>query len=303
TPGVRYDRTRLRPHVDALAEQALSDIGREASAQTYSRFSPKLGAQWKFSETLATYGQLAAGFRAPNYEEVNGAFRNTAQRYATSPNAGLKPETSVGLELGLRASTATARGQIAIYDNRYRDFIENKRLDCPSDPNCVTLGGIGYTTYMALNLARVRIYGAELRGSWDFAPGWRADGGIAYAHGTDEERRQPLNSVEPMRLTLGVARDAGSWGAEARLRAAARKSRIDDSAGVYYRTPGYAVADLATWFKASRDTRITVGVNNLFDKKYWQWSDIRQADATDPLGVDFYSQPGRSFRVAFQADF
>jgi hemoglobin/transferrin/lactoferrin receptor protein len=33
------------------------------------------------------------------------------------------------------------------------------------------------------------------------------------------------------------------------------------------------------------------------------WSDIRQADAYAPLGVDFYTQPGRHLNVAVQMDF
>ncbi|MFC5300744.1 TonB-dependent hemoglobin/transferrin/lactoferrin family receptor [Azospira restricta] len=304
TPGIRYDRTTLKPQVDALSQGVLTAINRSVAEQSYSRFSPKLAAQWKVDEALSTYGQIAAGFRAPNYNEVNGAFRNTAQLYATIPNGELKPETSVGVELGLRAKGATARGQVAVFHNKYKDFIETVRLACPSDPACIA----GFTTYQSRNLSKVRIYGAEARGSWDFMPGWRVDGALAYAHGDNQEDDQPLNSIEPMRLSLGLVRDAGSWGAEARLRAAKRKTRIDDSDGtasdpVYYRTPGYGVTDLAAWIKPSRDTRLTVGVNNLFDKKYWLWSDIRQADARNPAAVDFYSQPGRSFRVAFQADF
>ncbi len=303
TPGIRYDHTRLKPEVDALAQGVLTAINRSVSEQSYSRFSPKLAAQWKFSERLSTYGQIAAGFRAPNYNEVNGAFRNSAQRYATTPNGELKPETSVGVEFGLRARAATARAQIAVFHNKYKDFIENVRLACPADPACVTIGGINYITYQSRNLSKVRIYGAEARGSWDFQPGWRVDGALAYAHGDNQEDGEPLNSIEPLRASLGLVRDAGSWGAEARLRAASRKDRIDDSGGRYYRTPGYGVTDLAAWIKPSRDTRVTVGVNNLFDKKYWLWSDIRQADSINPVAVDFYSQPGRTFRIAFQADF
>ncbi|MBK9445645.1 MAG: TonB-dependent hemoglobin/transferrin/lactoferrin family receptor [Betaproteobacteria bacterium] len=304
TPGVRYDYTKLKPEVDALSQQVLTLLNRSVSEQTYSRFSPKLGGQWKFTETLATYGQIAAGFRAPNYNEVNGSFRNTAQLYGSVPNGELKPETSVGLELGLRAKSATASGQIAVYNNHYKEFIENVRLSCPSDPACIP----GFTTYQSRNLSEVRIYGAEVRGAWNFKPGWRVDGAVAYAHGDNKENHQPLNSIEPLRLSMGIARDAGSWGAEARLRAATRKSRIDDSAGsatdpAYYRTPGYGVTDLTAWVKPSRDTRVTFGVNNVFDKKYWLWSDIRQADALSPEGVDFYSQAGRTFRVALQADF
>jgi hemoglobin/transferrin/lactoferrin receptor protein len=49
--------------------------------------------------------------------------------------------------------------------------------------------------------------------------------------------------------------------------------------------------------------RVIAALNNLLDKKYWLWSDIRQADARNPAGVDFYSQPGRSLSLALQADF
>lgn len=303
TPGIRYDRTRLKPEVDALAQQVLDGIGREAVEQTHNHVSPKLGAQWQFSERLSAFGQIASGFRAPNYEEVNGAFRNATQRYAFSPNPDLKPETSVGVELGLRARSASARGQLSVYDNRYKEFIERVRLACPGDASCVSAGGIDYATYMSINLSRVRIYGAEARGSWDFAANWRIDGALAYAHGEDTENHLPLNSVEPLRLSLGLAYDVGQWGSEARLRAARGKDRIDDTGATWFKTPGYAVTDFAVWFKPTKGTQIVAAVNNLFDRKYWLWSDIRQADSTNPIAVDFYSQPGRNFRLSFQADF
>jgi hemoglobin/transferrin/lactoferrin receptor protein len=303
TPGLRYDQATLKPEVDALAAQALNSINRKAVEQTNSHLSPKLGMVWKFDEAFSTFGQIASGFRAPNYNEVNGAFRNSAQIYATSPNPELKPETSVGVELGLRAKTSTSRGQISIYDNRYKDFIENTRLSCPSDPNCVKVGATNYTTYMAQNVSNVRIYGAEMRGSWDFAKNWRLDGAIAYAHGTNEQTNQPLNSIEPTRLSAGIAYDVGRWGSEGRLRAASRKRDIDESKETWFHTPGYAVTDFSAWFKPTRDTRVVLAVNNLFDQKYWLWGDIRQADATNPVGVDFYSQPGRNLRLSFQADF
>lgn len=302
TPGIRYDYTKLKPEMDALARQVLTTIQRQTSEQEHSAVSPKLGAQWKFTEALSTYGQIAAGFRAPNYSEVNGAFLNSSQLYAFSPNPDLKPETSIGVELGLRARSTTARGQLALFDNRYKDFIENNPLKCPGDPRCITAGGATYKTYMYENLAKVRIYGAELRGSWDFMPHWRLDGGIAYAHGENEDSKQPLNSVEPLKASLGLAYDAGQWGGEGRLRGATHKNRVDESASTYFKTPGYAVTDLSAWFKPSKGTQIVVAVNNLLDQKYWLWSDIRQAESNATY-VDFYTQPGRNLRLSFQADF
>lgn len=305
TPGLRYDRTHLKPEMDALAQQVLTQIGRQAVEQTHGSLSPKLGAIWRFDPVVSAYGQIARGFRAPNYSEVNGTFRNTAQMYGITPNPDLKPETSIGVELGLRINADKLRSQFSVFDNRYKDFIENVRFSCPGSANCIP--GTVFT-YQSVNLNKVRIYGAEARASWDFAPGWTAGGSLAYAHGTNEQTGQPLNSVEPMRLAANLARDFGTWGAEGRLRAAARKSRIDDSAGSvsdpsYFRTPGYAVTDLSVWLKLDRKAQVTVALNNVFDKKYWLWSDIRQADGLTPLGVDFYSQPGRTLSVAFQSDF
>ncbi|MBI2748367.1 MAG: TonB-dependent hemoglobin/transferrin/lactoferrin family receptor [Burkholderiales bacterium] len=299
TPGVRYDRTNLAPEVDLLAQQVLTGMNRKAVEQTHGAFSPKLGAVWRLDPVVSAYGQVARGFRAPNYSEVNGVFRNTAQQYGITPNPDLKPETSVGVELGLRTSSGGLRTQVSVFDNRYQDFIESVRYDCPGNPNCIT-GTV--STYQSVNLNRVRIYGAELRMNWDFAPGWTTGTSLALAQGTNEESGQPLNSIEPARLSASLARSFDTWGIEGRLRAAAQKDRVDDTAGTWFRPGSYAVGDVSVWWKTSRKSHLTLAVNNLFDKKYWRWSDIRQADATNPVGVDFYSQPGRTVSLAFQLD-
>lgn len=300
TPGLRYDRINLQPEVDALAQQVLTTIGRQAVEQTHGAFSPKVGAVWRFDPVVSGYGQIARGFRAPNYSEVNGVFRNTAQQYGITPNPDLKPETSVGLELGLRTQSSTLRSQFSVFDNRYQDFIESVRYSCPGNANCIT--GTT-TTYQSVNLSKVRIYGAEARANWEFAPGWSATGSLAWAHGSNEETGQPLNSVEPMRLTASLARDYGVWGLEGRVRAATQKDRVDDSAGTWFRPGAYAVSDVSVWWKLARNAQLTAALNNVFDNKYWLWSDIRQADASNPAGVDFYSQPGRNLSLALQVDF
>lgn len=302
TPGLRYDQTKLKPEVDALAQQVLTTINRQAVSQEHSHLSPKIGAQWRFDPALTAFGQIATGFRAPNYTEVNGAFRNSAQIYATSPNPDLKPETSIGAELGLRLRTANLSGQFAVFDNRYKDFIDNVRLDCPADPKCVNIGGTPYTTYMSRNLSNVRIWGAETKAAWELTRNWRIDGALAYAHGENTETGQPINSVEPLRASLGLNFDSGNWGSEGRIRAAQGKKRVDDSGGTFFKTPGYAVTDISVWFKPTRNTQIVAAVSNLFDQKYWLWGDIRQAD-TSLRGVDFYTQSGRNFRLSLQADF
>jgi hemoglobin/transferrin/lactoferrin receptor protein len=45
-------------------------------------------------------------------------------------------------------------------------------------------------------------------------------------------------------------------------------------------------------------------VNNVFDKKYWLWGDVRQGSvaASEP-GLDFYTQPGRTFAASVKLSF
>lgn len=303
-PGLRYDRQRLRPEVDALAQAVLTANGKEAVSRTESRFSPKLGALWQIAPQLAAFGQVVRGFRAPNYQEVNGVFRNSVQSNGISPNPALRPEVSTSVEAGLRLARDGLRGQFSLYDNRYRDFIASTRLDCPADPNCIA--GLA-ATFMSVNLSRARIYGGEARLSWDFAPRWRLDGAAAYAHGSDEQSGRPLDTVEPTRLALALSRDTGDSGAQLRLRVASAVKRVNDYSGTVYspwfRPPGYAVLDVAAWWQPAKGLRLALAVNNLLDRKYWLWSDIRQADARDPAGVDFYSQPGRNLAARLEYTF
>lgn len=293
--GLRYDWRRLEPEVDALSQAVLAAIGRRAVAQTDGAVSPKLGAAWQFTPALSAYGQIVRGFRAPNYEEVNGHFRNAAQSYGITPNPDLQPETSTGVELGLRWSAEALRAQLAAFDNRYRNFIATAQLACPGDPNCIA--GLA-TTFMTVNLSRVRIYGAEARLAWQPAPGWRVSGVVAHARGSDEATGRPLDSVEPTRYVFALARETQRGGAEAALRAAAAVKRVNDFSGSifspWFRPPRYEVLDLAAWWTPAPRLRLALAVNNVFDRKYWLWSDIRLADARNPAGVDFYSQPGRN---------
>lgn len=299
TPGMRLDRSELRPELDVLAQQVLTAIQREAVQRTQQAVSPKLAAVWRASDAVDVVGQFATGFRAPNYTEVNGVFRNTAQSYGITPNPQLKPETSENLELGVRWRVGGTQGQFSVFNNRYQDFIDSVRLICPADPNCISGTNV---TYMAVNRSAVRIHGAELRASWTGADGWNASTSLAWAQGSNSDTGQPLNSVEPARLSLALGRSLGAGGVDTRLRAAASKEAVDDTAGVWFRPGGYAVLDASVWWKVDRRMRVNLAVNNLLDRKYWLWSDIRQADATNPAGVDFYSQPGRNLRVALQVD-
>ncbi|BAU49674.1 TonB-dependent receptor [Sulfurifustis variabilis] len=300
-PGLRYDAIRLDAEPDALTFQ---HAGRPAVDKRESALSPKLAARWQFTPATSLWAQVARGFRAPIYEEVNGSFRNTIQSYGVVPNPDLDPETSTGVELGLKHDRGRVQSQIAVFDNRYKDFIETQRLACPGDPSCIA--GLA-ATFQSVNVDKVRIYGAEARAAWRFAPAWRASGAIAYARGHNETDDQPLNSIEPARATLAIAYDVGRWGLEGRVNAAAKVRRVDDtelSSGEWFKPDAWQTLDIAAWWKPVKRAQLNLAVNNVFDETYWLWGDVRLAGlrATDP-GPEFYTQPGRNVSASFKYQF
>ncbi|NML27690.1 TonB-dependent hemoglobin/transferrin/lactoferrin family receptor [Zoogloea dura] len=307
TPGLRLDSVKLRP--DPLAK-TIGGQTFSATGQDHSAASPKLAAIWRHSPALSFYGQVVRGFRAPNYEEVNGLFYNSAQNYASLPNPDLKPETSTGVEVGSRFKLAGGDVHIALYNNKYSNFISNE-LICStpsgaSQPAC--LGNAVRSVYQSINLASVRIRGAELRGNWALPGGFRSAGAIAWSQGDVTSADQPLNTVDPARLYLNLGWDGSVAGrplaVDTRLRAARKKDRVDSSEVDYFRSPGYAVMDLSASLQIHPRARLNVALNNLFDKKYWLWSDIRQVGlASTDAGPAFFTQPGRNLATSLQVDF
>ena len=307
TPGLRLDSVKLRP--DSLSK----NIGNQtfsATGQDHSAVSPKLAAVWRHSPALSFYGQVVRGFRAPNYEEVNGLFYNAAQNYASLPNPDLKPETSTGIEIGTRFKLAGGDMQFAAFHNKYSNFISNA-LIC-STPNGATspacLGNAVRSVYQSINLSSVRIQGLEVRGNWVLPAGFRTATALAWSQGDVTSADQPLNTVDPARLYLNLGWD-GSLASrpvalDARLRAALKKDRVDTSEVDYFRTPGYAIVDFSASMQIHPKARVNLALNNLFDKKYWVWSDVRQvALTTTDAGPAFYTQPGRNLSAALQVDF
>ena len=301
TPGVRFDHYALGPDNDPLYN---SVAAKPAVSKRDANVSPKLSALWQTTDRVNVWAQYVFGYRAPSYTEINGSFRNPVQRYGSVPNGELGPEKSRSFEIGVRYSDDHVQTSVSVFDNRYKDFIEKVRLNCPSDPSC--LPGMRVTSQHR-NQARVRIYGAEWRGSWRFQPQWRIDGAVAYAHGTNEQTNQPLNTVSPLRASAGLTWEPSlseGPGAALRWRGARAVTRTDDTTINYFKPGGYGVVDLQAWWRFGKRATLTLAVNNLLDKKYWLWGDIRQTGvtATEP-GLDFYTQPGRTVAASVKLAF
>jgi hemoglobin/transferrin/lactoferrin receptor protein len=306
-PGLRYDYEVLDPEgTDAYLSTVASADEVDLSDKKWHRVSPKLGITYDFDDHYSAYGQYAEGFRTPTAKALYGNFTNESAGYQVLGNSDLDPETSKGIELGLRGKFDEGRFSLALFYNRYRDFIEEDALG----------GGGSFVQFMSTNIDKATIKGAEAQGrlelgAFGLPQGLYTQGSVAYAWGKNEESGQPLNSVNPLTGVFGIGYDevGGNYGALLNWTLVKRKTRVDDSTyyaadgSTQFRTPGFGLIDLSAYYKVTRDITVNAGLYNLGDKKYWLWDDVRGYDSTGeagflaPANIDRLSQPGRNASV------
>lgn len=286
-PGVRVDHYRLKPDVDNIFAE--DNPGVHVADLTETSVSPKLGAVWHFNKDWSLFGGYAHGFRSPPYNDVNIGFTNVQFGYTAIANPDLKPETSDGIELGLRYSGETAYASVTAYGNRYEDFIESLRY--------IGDNAQGLMIYQSQNVDEAEIYGVELKGGVDFGglteamAGWSLRGAASWSRGKNKTDDTWLDSVDPLTGTLGLAYDHASWGAE--LAGRFVQQRKNTAASNTYRPAGYGVLDLYAHWDFAPGAKLNVGVLNLADRRYFDAGDLPAVARTSNT-LDRYTAPGRT---------
>ncbi len=298
-PALRVDRYELEPESDPIF--AADNPGVALAGLNKTSVSPKLGAVWHFNDDWSLFGGYARGFRSPPYADVNIGLTNVQFGYTAIANPDLKPETNDGFELGLRYSGPAVYASLSAYDNRYRDFIESFVF--------TGFNAQGLMVYQSRNVADARIHGVELKAGVEFGAlsdalaGWSLRGAAAWSRGEDRTADQPLESVDPLSATLGIAYARERWGVELAGRFAGRRERMPAApAGTtYFQSPGYGVFDLYAHWKLAEQLRLDIGIANLGDRKYWAAGDIPLASSTSAT-LDRYTASGRSLSASVSFD-
>lgn len=292
TPGLRLDRFKIDARQAGFAATAVS--------LSDSAVSPKLGVLYRATPQWSVFGNVASGFKAPNAGQVNAFLENVTQFYKTIPNPKLKPEKSQNFEIGARGRLDALTLDVAAFTGRFKDLIEDS----------VQVGGAGTaanpTVFQSINVGNARISGFEVKGNWDWG---RVAGGqlttpfnYGYARGKDSDTGKPLDSIDPAKIRAGVQYATGRWDVRLDLAHHAAKKQSDTNASLFV-TPAATTLDLGGQWRNRKDLRLNATVANLTNKKYWNWSDVRNATAAQVLVIDAYSQPGRSVQVSLVADF
>jgi hemoglobin/transferrin/lactoferrin receptor protein len=300
-PALRVDWYQLEPDVDAIYRE--DNPGQAPVGVEEVSFAPKLGATWRVTDQVTVFAQYAHGFRSPPPEDVNIGLAIPLFKVQAVPNPDLRPETSDGFEVGARMQVRSLSLGASVFRTDYRDFIESK-VNIGVDPDS------GYTLFQSRNVAEARIVGIEFDASLDAAElapalqGWTGRFAASWTQGDDLVRDVPLNSIDPPRAVLGARYEAPStrWATELVVTAVEAQRRVDEGAANLYRTDGYATLDLLGQWRITDRARLDVGLFNLTDAEYIEWSDVRGRAADDVL-VPYYTRPGFNVSATLRYDF
>ena len=292
--GLRADRYQLNPDVDAMY---LADYpGYETTRLAESDISPKLGIIYSVAAGIDLYAQYSHGFRAPPYSAANISLELPLFGVRAIPNPALRSESSVGYDVGLRWFGVRSTARISAFRTHYQDFIETK-VNVGFDP------ASGFNLFQSQNIADTTIEGLEA--GWSFRFGrldqLAVDGSAYYARGDNEITGQPINSVGPAQAIVGLSWFSADKSRQLRLKARFTDAydRLDESAGALFKPSGQAVFDLYLTQKIGANAVVRAGLNNLTDRTYWNWTDVRGLAPDDPV-LPYLARAGRSATLSLQ---
>ncbi|BDA71215.1 heme transport protein [Calothrix sp. PCC 7716] len=328
-PGVRFDIYDLK--TDNNPEFTRKNQGLPATDFSTSGINPSFGITYEINPGLMAFGRYSRGFRPPQYDELNYAFRADIplRPHKGIPNPDLKVETSNNFELGIRNRSNQLDFGVTGFYNRYDNFIERAAFAGfdPNDFGSIPSGGrrIPFQIFQTRNIGDVEIYGLEVKAAYRFSSepgGFGIRSALSWQVGNDLTNERPLATINPLQAVVGLGYQSPNdrWGAEliGTFTAKARELALVDNqtsvvnAGAatrktdFYEPDAYTLFDFIGYYKITPNLKLTAGVYNIFNTEYYQYADVRTIDtsaATFDAQRGRYAQPGTNFAVGLSWQF
>lgn len=296
TPGLRFDWYDYNP-------KAAPGYTGPLESKDGMRLSPKLLATYQMTPETELFAQWSMSYRAPSIDEYYIYYPSF---YLVRGNPDLKDEIGQGFEAGASYESGDLSGKFTVFHNTYRNFIEGYEVS-----------PLPAWVMSWRNIDKVEISGVELKLRKQFENGFYLSGAVSYAYGKNKVDNTHLNSIAPFKAIVGVGYERENWGVDLTgIFAGSMRPdgpQVDPQTGTPYETfdaPGYGIANLTGWWEPEQfnGLRIQAGIYNLFDKKYWNGVAVRNVDpvAGSSRGnqpIDFYSEPGRTFKISLTQKF
>ena len=305
--GIRYDKYDIDAESDSAYLSTVDGVGAVNPVVDLdnSTVNPSLALIYNLSPELSAFGKYSTAFRSPTHSELNTAHGNRYYGYYYLSNPDLKPETSENFEFGLKGDYSKLDFSLVSFISKYEDLIEDKYSNTGTD--CIALIGRPCSVIKPSNVEDAEIWGIELNSEYNFnedKTGFAIISSLAYSYGDDTSGTEDkeLTSIEPFKAILGLRyRDSDNkWSTELTstyVGDARTTDALDDNP-----SQSYSVLDLTTVFNVSERLSVDLGIFNLNDTRYFNYSTVKSQKAST-ADVNRFSEPGRNIKAGFKFTF
>ena len=215
--------------------------------------------------------------------------------YELVGNPGIKPETNNQVDLVFNYKSEKTNFNVNLFASFLRNYISSEIRD-DWTPRMSTSPGVR----QFINIDKAMHTGFELSWQQALTSHFQQIAELAFTYGENQTTNEALPEIPPMefRYRLLGTFFQNKLKTEINFRNAFAQNRIATSFGET-KTPGFQVVDLRASYAVGKYFSLTSGVQNLFDKAYYEHlSRSIRAMGSRPI----YS-PGRSFYVSLAFSF
>lgn len=265
--GGRYDSWSTEGFIEQVKTPAYKN---EYSARSQTHLSPKASLVYRPADTTTLRGSVGSAFHTPNLRDTFGWW--TPQTgYTYTPNPDLKPETVTSWEIGVEQQVGSGTLlRATYYENRLKDLIYRTQDDV-------------LKTQGVANAGAAEVKGIELEVRQKLL-----DGLTAFANLTFNDPKITENPAKPATegkymtntprrmANIGLQGAKGPWSGSLTGHYVGKVYANDENkdivSGVYGSYDAYFVTDAKIAYKVKDKVTLSLAVNNLGDRKYYQSS-------------------------------
>ena len=221
-------------------------------------------------------GSIGTGFRAPSLFELFGSsFNSFGGIGAGNPN--LNPEKSQSWEFGIEQGFND--GQMSLGATYFESEIE--------DLVVVVFSGLDSNT---ANLNEAKLRGVEATMTFVPRPAWVLEAAYSYTRAEDKENGLDLLRRPKHKINLQFqAKPSSQATVDVRMVYIGKSTDVTFSTGQTVKRGGYTVVDVSGQHELSSQVRLTLHLENIFDRRYEV--------------ADGFRGPGRRGRLGLQTSF
>lgn len=285
--GARVDRARVRDERESVGMMGMpnptaGETRRDTLHSGFLRFEQTL-----VNPALTWYAGIGHAERMPDYWELFSP--NMGPADAVNAFAGVAPEKTTQLDLGLQYRGTRVSAWVSAYVGRIRDYILFTYHEG---------GMMGAMSSVANVDAAIR--GGEAGIEFRPAANWKLEGTLAYAWGENRNADTPLPQMPPLDARLSVAYDNRAWSFGALLRGVTEQDRVSIGQGNVVgrdlgKSTGFVTMAINGGYRFDERLLLTAGIDNLFDRDYSEHLNLSgSADFGYPADPVRIHEPGRT---------